>query len=84
MSYLFPPLERSCVSIHGSEQIFPVHRIYCVGQNYPAHAREMGSDPQREPPFFFAKPSDSIVPTSTCTSEPTLIPYPSRTQTLAS
>jgi fumarylpyruvate hydrolase len=41
---------------------FPVHRIYCVGRNYAAHAREMGKDPEREPPFFFLKPADAIVP----------------------
>lgn len=43
-----------------SNQVFPVGRIYCVGRNYAAHAREMGSDPTREPPFFFQKPSDAI------------------------
>uniref|UniRef100_A0A8C5QNR2 Oxaloacetate tautomerase FAHD1, mitochondrial n=1 Tax=Leptobrachium leishanense TaxID=445787 RepID=A0A8C5QNR2_9ANUR len=40
--------------------VFPVHRIYCIGRNYAAHAREMGSDPTREPPFFFQKPNDAI------------------------
>ena len=40
--------------------MFPVRRIYCIGRNYAAHAREMGSDPTREPPFFFQKPSDAI------------------------
>jgi fumarylpyruvate hydrolase len=40
---------------------FPVHRIYCVGRNYAEHAREMGADPEREPPFFFAKPADAVV-----------------------
>ena len=46
--------------IVGSEQMFPVRRIYCIGRNYAAHAREMGSDPTREPPFFFQKPTDAI------------------------
>ena len=46
--------------IAGSEQRFPVRRIYCIGRNYAAHAREMGSDPTREPPFFFQKPTDAI------------------------
>jgi 2-keto-4-pentenoate hydratase/2-oxohepta-3-ene-1,7-dioic acid hydratase in catechol pathway len=46
--------------IAGSAQMFPVRRIYCIGRNYAAHAREMGSDPTREPPFFFQKPSDAI------------------------
>ncbi|MDP9895877.1 2-keto-4-pentenoate hydratase/2-oxohepta-3-ene-1,7-dioic acid hydratase in catechol pathway [Variovorax boronicumulans] len=50
----------STVPIVGSEQVFPVRRIYCIGRNYAAHAREMGSDPTREPPFFFQKPADAI------------------------
>lgn len=53
---------------------FPVRRIYCVGRNYAAHAREMGHDPDREAPFFFMKPADAIVPTGTT------IPYPSKTK----
>ncbi len=48
------------VPIVGSELVFPVRRIYCIGRNYAAHAREMGSDPTREPPFFFQKPTDAI------------------------
>ncbi len=47
--------------VAGDERVFPVHRIYCVGRNYAAHAREMGHDPDREPPFFFQKNPDSIV-----------------------
>ena len=46
--------------IVGTDEVFPVRRIYCIGRNYAAHAREMGSDPNREPPFFFQKPSDAI------------------------
>ena len=46
--------------IAGSDALFPVRRIYCIGRNYAAHSREMGSDPTREPPFFFQKPSDAI------------------------
>ncbi len=46
--------------IAGTIEMFPVRRIYCIGRNYAAHAREMGSDPNREPPFFFQKPSDAI------------------------
>jgi len=46
--------------IVGTNEVFPVRRIYCIGRNYAAHAREMGSDPNREPPFFFQKPSDAI------------------------
>ena len=48
------------IPIVGSDQVLPVRRIYCIGRNYAAHAREMGSDPNREPPFFFQKPSDAI------------------------
>lgn len=48
------------IPIAGSAQVFPVRRIYCIGRNYEAHAREMGSDPSREPPFFFQKPSDAV------------------------
>ena len=53
-------LEIPFVPIDGSAEVFPVHRIYCIGRNYAAHAREMGSDPSREPPFFFQKPNDAI------------------------
>ena len=48
------------IPIAGSSELFPVRRIYCIGRNYAAHAREMGSDPTREPPFFFQKPTDAI------------------------
>lgn len=48
------------IPIAGSDMRFPVRRIYCIGRNYAAHAREMGSDPNREPPFFFQKPTDTI------------------------
>ena len=48
------------VPIAGSDGVFPVRRIYCIGRNYAAHSREMGSDPTREPPFFFQKPTDAI------------------------
>jgi 2-keto-4-pentenoate hydratase/2-oxohepta-3-ene-1,7-dioic acid hydratase in catechol pathway len=48
------------IPIAGSDMLFPVRRIYCIGRNYAAHAREMGSDPTREPPFFFQKPTDAI------------------------
>lgn len=48
------------IPIVGSDEMFPVRRTYCIGRNYAAHAREMGSDPTREPPFFFQKPTDAI------------------------
>src|SRR5687767_4716143 len=72
MSYLFPPTI-PVVAINGRPDLFAVHRIYCVGRNYAAHAREMGNDPDREPPFFFSKPADAIVPNNA------RIPYPPRT-----
>lgn len=57
-------------------RLFPVRRIFCVGRNYAAHAREMGGDPTREPPFFFTKPADAVV------LEGQDIPYPSQTSAL--
>src|SRR5436190_6887907 len=53
-------LAQTTVPIVGSNQLFPVRRIYCIARNYAAHAREMGSDPTREPPFFFQKPTDAV------------------------
>ncbi|RKP58821.1 fumarylacetoacetate hydrolase family protein [Pararobbsia silviterrae] len=61
MTYAFPPAPVISVPVAGVDAQFPVRRIYCVGRNYEAHAREMGHDPNREPPFFFAKPADAIV-----------------------
>jgi fumarylpyruvate hydrolase len=74
MSFAFQPSAVPAVGIQGRADRFPVHRIYCVGRNYAEHAREMGSDPTREPPFFFSKPADAIVPNHTSIS------YPPRTQ----
>mmetsp|Transcript_24186 Transcript_24186/g.52157 ORF Transcript_24186/g.52157 Transcript_24186/m.52157 type:complete len:272 (+) Transcript_24186:73-888(+) len=69
-----------------SELEFPIRRIYCVGRNYREHAIEMGGNPDREPPFFFQKPSDAIVvcnPTATPTpTTTTCIPYPPMTSSL--
>jgi fumarylpyruvate hydrolase len=69
------------VPVHGTADLFPVRRIFCVGRNYAAHAREMGHDPDREPPFFFTKPADAIV---ICMDpkNPTKIPYPPATKNL--
>ncbi|MEA1833171.1 fumarylacetoacetate hydrolase family protein [Methylobacterium durans] len=53
-------LPQAVIPVLGEAQAFPVRRIYCIGRNYAAHAREMGSDPVREPPFFFQKPADAI------------------------
>src|SRR5258707_2714374 len=54
------PVGTTTIPIVGETDVFPVRRIYCVGRNYAAHSREMGSDPTREPPFFFQKPTDAI------------------------
>jgi len=56
---LFAP-EVTTIPIVGTSDVFAVRRIYCIGRNYEAHSREMGSDPTREPPFFFQKPRDAI------------------------
>ena len=62
MTYVIQPPAQASLPVAGSDQQFPVRRLYCVGRNYAAHAREMGFDPDREPPFFFCKPADSVVP----------------------
>jgi fumarylpyruvate hydrolase len=56
----FEPGPRASLAVSGTEQRFLVRRIYCVGQNYRAHALEMGANPDREPPFFFMKPADAV------------------------
>lgn len=60
-TYVFPPAPQVAVPVQGSTDVFPVRRVYCVGQNYSAHAMEMGAS-GREPPFFFSKPADALVP----------------------
>ncbi|MFZ1343086.1 fumarylacetoacetate hydrolase family protein [Thiothrix eikelboomii] len=59
--YVITPPAVASVAVADSEERFPVRRIFCVGRNYAAHAREMGRDPDREPPFFFTKPADAVV-----------------------
>jgi len=61
MSFVIPPPAVSVIPVVGGAE-FPARRVYCVGRNYAAHAREMGADPTREPPFFFMKPADAILP----------------------
>src|SRR5438046_10033655 len=79
MAYVVTPPATVGVPVNGSSDLFPVRRIFCVGRNYAAHAREMGHDPDREPPFFFTKPADAIV---ICMDpkNPTRIPYPPPTK----
>jgi fumarylpyruvate hydrolase len=74
MEYVVPPPPVSSLAIEGSHARFPVHRVYCVGRNYAEHAREMGGDPDREPPFFFTKPADAIV------ADGNDFPYPAQSQ----
>ena len=62
MSYAIPAWEMPAVPIAGSRDLFPVRHIYCVGRNYAEHAKEMGGDATKEPPFFFTKAADAIVP----------------------
>ncbi len=76
MSFIFPAPADAALPIVGQEALFPVRRIYCVGRNYAEHAREMGADPDREPPFFFTKPRDAIV------AEGGEMPYPPATENL--
>jgi len=75
MSLLFP-IDTPAVPIVGQAELFPVNRIYCVGRNYAAHAREMGANPERESPFFFSKPANAIAPNGA------ELPYPQRTHDL--
>ena len=75
-SFAFTPSPVPSVAIEGSADRFPVRRIFCVGRNYADHAREMGGDPSREPPFFFTKPADAVVDSGST------IPYPALTANL--
>jgi fumarylpyruvate hydrolase len=75
-TFVFPPAATASLEVIGQTERFPVHRIYCVGQNYAAHAREMGSNPDREPPFFFLKPADAVV------ANGATLDYPQRTDNL--
>lgn len=61
MGYVFEPHIQSTVAVFETDDRLPVRRIFCVGRNYAAHAREMGKDPDRDPPFFFTKPADAVV-----------------------
>jgi len=76
MNLQVPAVQQPSVTVTGRSERFPVHRIYCVGRNYAEHVREMGSDPVREPPFFFSKPADAVV------GNESSIRYPSRTKNL--
>ena len=60
MSYVIEPPKQVALPIKGSDKLFPVHRIYCIGRNYAEHAKEMGHDPNKEPPFFFQKNPNNL------------------------
>ncbi len=76
MNHVIPTPPTPSIAVASSDDRFPVRRILCVGRNYADHAREMGADPDREPPFFFAKPGDAVVPATGA------VPYPSQTSQL--
>ena len=72
-SYVIAPPPQAALAVAGTDKLFPVRRLWCVGRNYVEHIKEMGQD-VREPPFFFAKPADAIVP------DGGTVPYPSLTK----
>jgi fumarylpyruvate hydrolase len=61
VTFVFTPPPQPSAAVANSDSRFPIRRIFCVGRNYAAHAREMGKDPEREFPFFFTKPADAVV-----------------------
>lgn len=71
--FVFAPPPQPAVAVRGTSALFPARRVYCVGRNYAAHAVEMGHDPNREPPFFFMKTPDALLP------DGGVFPYPSGT-----
>jgi fumarylpyruvate hydrolase len=73
MSFVIPAPSQASLPVEGSRDRFPVRRIYCVGRNYAEHAREMGHDPNKEPPFFFQKSADQAATSAE-------FPYPTRTK----
>lgn len=73
MAFAFPPPAQPSVPVAASDLLFPVHRVYCIGRNYAQHAREMGHDPDREPPFFFQKNPDNLRADG-------VFPFPSRSE----
>jgi fumarylpyruvate hydrolase len=73
--YAIAPPPVTTVAVAGMDAVFPVGRVFCVGRNYAEHSIEMGHDPDREPPFFFMKPADAVVPAGT-------LPFPTHTNDL--
>lgn len=72
--FVLPPAPTPSVAVNDNTARFAVRRIFCVGRNYAAHAREMGRDPDREPPFFFSKPADAVV------DDHAVVPFPPETK----
>ena len=73
-NFVFPPVETPSAAVRGTDARYAVSRIFCVGRNYADHAREMGADPTREPPFYFTKPATALTPSGST------VPYPSETK----
>jgi fumarylpyruvate hydrolase len=76
MGFVIPAPALPSVAVEGTTDRFPIRRIFCVGRNYAEHTREMGGDPEAEPPFFFTKPADAVVASGAT------IPYPPATTDL--
>jgi len=72
-NFVFPPVETPSANVRGTDARYAVRRIFCVGRNYADHAREMGADPTREPPFYFTKPATALTPSGST------VPYPTQT-----
>jgi len=77
MTYVFPPEAMTSLNVAHSATKFAVRRVYCVGRNYAAHAREMGTDPTRDTPFFFCKPANAVLPVQD--GQTADLPYPGQT-----
>jgi len=73
-NFVFPPAEIPSAAVRGTDARYAVSRIFCVGRNYADHAREMGADPTREPPFYFTKPATALTPSGST------VPYPTETK----
>ncbi len=75
MEYAVPVPPLHTLAVVGRDERFPVNRVFCVGRNYAAHAREMGKDPDRDPPFFFMKPANAVIDAT----RQSTVPYPPKT-----
>jgi len=80
MDYVIERAEAAVLNVLGDSRLFPVRRVYCVGRNYADHVREMGFDPNREPPFFFCKPNDPASVVACTVDQARQLPYPPATE----